>query len=108
MKSLKRDGKTVQWLKENVRFEQAGSNVFCDEAEYDPQTQDLLGRGNIKITNPDGAIVTGKSLEYNNATHIAKVIGNVKLIDGTMELSTPWIEYNTDRKSTRLNSSHRT
>lgn len=98
MKSLKRDGKTVQWLKENVRFEQAGSNVFCDEAEYDPQTQDLIGRGNIKITNPDGAIVTGKSLEYNNATHIAKVIGNVKLIDGTMELSTPWIEYNTQTK----------
>ena len=98
MKSLKRDGKTVQWLKENVRFEQSGSNVYCDEAEYDPQTQDLLGRGNIRITNPDGAIVTGKTLEYNNATHTAKVIGNVKLIDGTMELSTPWIEYNTQTK----------
>ena len=95
MKSLKRDGKTVQWLKENVRFEQSGSHVYCDEAEYDPQTQNLLGRGNIRITNPDGAIVTGKTLEYNNATHTAKVIGNVKLIDGTMELSTPWIEYNT-------------
>ena len=98
MKSLKRDGKTIQWLKENVQFEQSGSNVYCDEAEYDPQTQDLLGRGNIRITNPDGAIVTGKTLEYNNATHTAKVIGNVKLIDGTMELSTPWIEYNTQTK----------
>ena len=69
MKSLKKGGKTVQWLRENVRFEQSGSMVFCDEAEYDPATEDLVGRGNVRITNPDGATVTGKTLEYNNATN---------------------------------------
>ena len=62
----------MQWLRENVRFEQSGSMVFCDEAEYDPATEDLVGRGNVRITNPDGATVTGKTLEYNNATHITK------------------------------------
>ena len=62
MKSLKKGDKTVQWLRENVRFEQSGSMVFCDEAEYDPQTEDLVGRGNVRITNPDGATVTGKTL----------------------------------------------
>ncbi|MEY3097690.1 MAG: hypothetical protein RL647_1280, partial [Bacteroidota bacterium] len=31
--------------------------VFCDEAEYDPATEDLVGRGNVRITNPDGATV---------------------------------------------------
>jgi lipopolysaccharide assembly outer membrane protein LptD (OstA) len=67
MKSLKKGDKTVQWLRENVRFEQSGSQVFCDEAEYDPQTEDLLGRGNVRITNSDGATVTGRTLEYNNA-----------------------------------------
>jgi lipopolysaccharide export system protein LptA len=98
MKSLKKGGKTVQWLKENVRFEQSGSMVFCDEAEYDPQTEDLVGRGNVRITNPDGATVTGKILEYNNATHIAKVSGGVTLTDGSMTLTTPWIQYHTQTK----------
>lgn len=98
MKSLKKGGKTVQWLRENVRFEQSGSQVFCDEAEYDPQTEDLVGRGNVRITNPDGATVTGKILEYNNATHIAKVSGGVTLTDGSMTLTTPWIQYHTQTK----------
>ncbi|MFN5681349.1 MAG: OstA-like protein, partial [Bacteroidota bacterium] len=98
MKSLKKGGKTVQWLRENVRFEQSGSMVFCDEAEYDPATEDLVGRGNVRITNPDGATVTGKTLEYNNATHIAKVSGGVTLTDGSMTLTTPWIQYHTQTK----------
>jgi lipopolysaccharide export system protein LptA len=98
MKSLKKGDKTVQWLHENVRFEQSGSMVFCDEAEYDPQTEDLVGRGNVRITNPDGATVTGKILEYNNATHIAKVSGGVTLTDGSMTLTTPWIQYHTQTK----------
>lgn len=98
MKSLKKGDKTVQWLRENVRFEQSGSMVFCDEAEYDPQTEDLVGRGNVRITNPDGATVTGKILEYNNATHIAKVSGGVTLTDGSMTLTTPWIQYHTQTK----------
>ena len=95
MKSLKKGDKTVQWLRENVRFEQSGSMVYCDEAEYDPQTEDLVGRGNVRITNPDGAVVTGRTLEYNNASHIAKVYGGVTLVDGSMTLTTPWIQYNT-------------
>jgi lipopolysaccharide export system protein LptA len=98
MKSLKKAGKTVQWLRENVRFEQSGSMVFCDEAEYDPETEDLVGRGNVRITNPDGATVTGRTLEYNNASHIAKVSGGVTLTDGSMTLTTPWIQYNTQTK----------
>ena len=98
MKSLKKGDKTVQWLRENVRFEQSGSMVFCDEAEYDPQTEDLVGRGNVRITNPDGATVTGKILEYNNTTHIAKVSGGVTLTDGSMTLTTPWIQYHTQTK----------
>lgn len=98
MKSLKKGDRTVQWLRENVRFEQSGSMVFCDEAEYDPQTEDLIGRGNVRIINPDGATVSGKILEYNNATHIAKVSGGVTLNDGSMTLTTPWIQYHTQTK----------
>ena len=98
MKSSKRDGKTIQLLKDNVRFEQSGSTVYCDEAEYDPSTEDLVGRGNVRIINSEGTVVTGRNLFYNNATHIARVDGNVKLKDGSLELTTPWIQYHTQTK----------
>ncbi len=95
MKSSRNNGKMVQLLKDNVRFEQSGSRVFCDEAEYDPETENLIGKGNVKILNPEGVVVTGRNLYYNNQTHVAKVEGNVILKDGSLELTTPWIQYNT-------------
>lgn len=98
MKSSRNNGKMVQLLKENVRFEQSGSQVFCDEAEYDPETENLVGKGNVRIINTEGVTVTGRNLYYNNKNHIAKVEGNVILKDGTLELVTPWIQYNTQTK----------
>lgn len=104
MKSSRKDGKMIQLLKDNVRFEQSGSTVYCDEAEYDPSTEDLVGRGNVRIINSEGTVVTGRNLFYNNGTHIARVDGNVKLKDGTLELTTPWIQYHTQTKLGWYNS----
>jgi lipopolysaccharide export system protein LptA len=104
MKSSRNNGKMVQLLKDNVRFEQSGSRVFCDEAEYDPESENLIGKGNVRILNPEGVVVTGRNLYYNNKTHIAKVEGYVVLKDGTLELATPWIQYNTQNQVGWYNS----
>jgi len=77
---------------------------FCDEAEYDPESENLVGKGNVKIINTEGVTVTGRNLLYNNKTHLAKVEGNVILKDGTLELVTPWIQYNTQTKVGWYNS----
>ena len=98
MKSIQINGHGGQLLKGNVQFEQQGSKVFCNEAEYDPQTESLKGFGDVKIVNVDGTIVTGNTLVFDNASHIAKVDGNVKLVDNTMTLTTPWLQYNTQTK----------
>lgn len=98
MKSIQIDGHGGQLLKGNVQFEQQGSRVYCDEAEYDPQTESLKGYGDVKIVNAEGTVVTGNTLIFDNATHTAKVDGNVKLVDNTMTLLTPWLQYNTQTR----------
>lgn len=98
MKSIQIDGHGGQLLKGNVKFEQQGSTVYCNEAEYDPQSESLKGFGDVKIVNLDGTIVTGNTLFFDNLLHTAKVEGNVKLVDNTMTLTTPWLQYNTITK----------
>lgn len=99
MKSIQIDGHSAQLLKGNVQFEQQGSRVYCDEAEYDPISETLKGMGNVRIVNSEGSVVTGLILNFDNKNHTARVEGNVKLTDNSMVLTTPWIQYNT---TTRL------
>ncbi len=98
MKSLDLGDHQGQLLTGNVFFEQSGSRIYCDRAEYDPKSESLYGTGNVKIINPDGATVTGNQLYYDNLTHIAKVQGTVVLKDGSLTLKTPWIQYHTQSK----------
>jgi lipopolysaccharide export system protein LptA len=95
MKSLDINGHKGQLLKGNVQFEQSGSTVYCDEAEYDPTDETLRGIGGVKIVNTGGSVVTGNRLFYDNKTHVAFVEGKVELKDESMKLSTPWLRYNT-------------
>jgi len=95
MKSLAKPTGNVQLLEGNVRFQQSGSTVTCDQAEYDPATETLLGIGHVRIVNNEGTTVTGLNLFYDNREHIAKVSGQVELRDGSMTLTSPWLKYNT-------------
>lgn len=99
MKSLDFGDHQGQLLTGNVYFEQTGSRVYCDRAEYDPREETLYGTGNVRITNPEGATVTGSQLYFDNRTHIAKVQGNVILKDGDLTLKTPWLQYHTQTKN---------
>jgi lipopolysaccharide export system protein LptA len=79
-------------------FEQAGSVVYCDEAEYNTAREELTGRGNVRISSSEGVVITGSSLFYNGKTKNARVDGNVVLRDKGMTLTTPWISYQTDSR----------
>ena len=98
MKSLDFGDHKGQLLTGDVSFEQSGSRVYCDRAEYDPQNETLKGAGNVRIVNTDGATVTGMILHYNNREQQARVEGNVILKDGSLILKAPWLEYNTQSK----------
>jgi len=98
MKSLDLGDHKGQLLTGDVSFEQSGSRVYCDRAEYDPQNETLKGAGNVRIVNTEGATVTGMILHYDNRRQQARVEGNVILKEGTLTLKAPWLEYNTQSK----------
>lgn len=98
MTGVKNGDKTLQYLVGNVSFDQNGSTVICDKAEYDNETKDLLGKGNVRIYSTDGVNITGGTLTFNDFTKVARVSGNVKLVDGSMNLTAPFIVYNTKSK----------
>lgn len=98
MKGEKRRGENYQILRGNVMFEQSGSVVTCDEAEYNTVKEELEGFGNVRITSSEGAVVTGNRLFFDNKNKTARVDGNVTLRDKNMVLTTPWIIYHTDTR----------
>lgn len=98
MKGMKRDGKEMQHLEGNVRFEQNGNTVTCDIADYDASEEELTGTGNVVIVSGEGVRITGSTLVYSNKKKMATVSGGVKLTDKDMVLTTPWIQYHTDSK----------
>lgn len=98
MKGEKRNGENYQILTGDVQFEQNGNLVSCDEAEYNTNSQELRGRGNVRINSTEGVTVTGNNLLFNNKTKVARVEGGVVLRDKDMTLTTPWVNYNTETK----------
>jgi lipopolysaccharide export system protein LptA len=98
MKGEKRKGENYQILRGNVMFEQSGSVVTCDEAEYNTVKEELEGFGNVRIVGSEGAVVSGNRLFFDNKNKTARVDGNVVLRDKSMVLTTPWIIYHTDTR----------
>lgn len=98
MRGEKRRGDNHQILRGNVMFEQSGSVVTCDEAEYNTVKEELEGFGNVRIVGNEGAVVTGSRLFFDNKNKTARVDGNVVLRDKSMVLTTPWIIYHTDTR----------
>lgn len=98
MKSIMINGNKGQLLTGNVQFEQKGSKVFCDQAEYDPINQVLVGTGNVRIINPEGAIVTGQRLNFSSESNLAIVSGDVLLKDNTLSIKAPVLTYQTESK----------
>lgn len=96
MKSIMVNGNKGQLLTGNVQFEQRGSKVYCDQAEYDPVNQVLNGTGNVRIINPQGAVVTGQRLNFSSASNLAIVSGDVLLKDNSLTIKAPVLTYQTE------------
>lgn len=98
MKSMEVNGHKGQLLRGNVQFEQEGSTIYCDEAIYDPVDEVLNGTGDVLIVNTNGTRVTGNRLIFNNKSKLARVQGDVVLIDEDLTIQTPWLEYQTQSR----------
>lgn len=66
---IRADGETrfvggVAVAEDNVQIHFQGTDIYCDYAEYNPETREVLLVGNIRIYN-DGQILNGQRAVYN-------------------------------------------
>jgi lipopolysaccharide export system protein LptA len=82
----------------NAIFEHEGAYLYCDSALLNEKTNNLNCFGHVRIKSGDTLNLTGDLLDYNGATRVAKVTGQiVKLVDKQTTLLSDYINY--DRNS---------
>ncbi len=77
---LRRDAaRKLYQLRGNVVFARRDMKMYCDEAEYNEETDTAVARGHLRITDPN-TVITGDLLEVDFGKEIAVVTGNVTII----------------------------
>jgi lipopolysaccharide export system protein LptA len=68
--------------------------MFCDSAWLNDKQNDVKAYGNVHIKASDTLNLYGDSLQYNGNSRVARIWGNVKLIDNRTILTTDSLEFN--------------
>ena len=89
----------IAYADDNVVLGYRDIRIYCDHAQYDDGTRDVLVEGNVRIFR-DGRLFVGESAIYNLESKVL----NASTIRG--DFSPFAFQGQRDRKSTRLNSSH--
>ncbi len=55
---------TISTAEGNVQISYGATTIYCDEAQYDPNTKDLIATGNVRIYR-EGKLVTADRAVYN-------------------------------------------
>ena len=92
-------GEKANMLSGNVRIKHTGSVMSCKKAYLYVNQNNFDAFGNVAIRQSDGMIIYGDSLFYNGDTKIAKLRGNVKVVDDQMTLTTRMLDYNMESKN---------
>ncbi|MBK9176833.1 MAG: hypothetical protein IPM46_10970 [Flavobacteriales bacterium] len=96
----------AQRLKGNVRFKHANAIMHCDSAHlFEDQRVDAFGR--VSIEQGDSLRADADLLRYDGRQHMARLEGNVRLRDRTMDLSTPSLDYDLRNKRAAYHSGGR-
>jgi lipopolysaccharide export system protein LptA len=96
--SLEFDNRTeAQRLVGEVVFEHQGTLLYCDSAYLFPDNR-LDAYSNVRILS-DSVTATGKQLNYDGNTRIAKLSGNVVMTDPNSRLTTEFLTYDLENKS---------
>ena len=81
------DGNDIFWLVGNVQYEHEGALMACDSSIYYRSENKFYAYGNVHINQGDTLNMYGDELEYNGTSRLLHIIGNVRMNDGTMNLS---------------------
>jgi lipopolysaccharide export system protein LptA len=77
----------------NVRFRHNDVLMFCDSAYSYRDTNMVDAFGNVHVIRGDTLNLYGDKLNYNGISKLAKVRGNVKLVDKSVTLTTEALDF---------------
>lgn len=82
----------AQRLVGSVQFRHDGARMFCDSAYlYENNTVKAFGR--VRIEQTDTLTITGDRLDYDGNERTATIMGDVRLNDPSMEMTTEHLSY---------------
>ena len=88
------NGRKINKVIGNVRFKHEGAIMYCDSAYQYLDKNVIDAFGHVKIIKGDSTRLYGKTLNYDGDRRLAKVRGDVKLVNGTRTLTTDFLDYN--------------
>lgn len=83
----------------NVRFKHNGAIMECDSAYMFTEENRINAYSNVKVNQGDSVFLYGDSLKYNGDTKIAKLRGNIRLVDPQQTLTTSVLDYDMNKKA---------
>ncbi len=92
----KRDGKTIRRLVGNVELLHDSVHMFCDSAYHFLTENYFTAYSNVRVIQGDSLFLYGDSLKYDGNSSDGKVRGRVKLLDNNMQLTTNFLDFNTE------------
>ncbi len=83
----------IQVLTGRVRFRHEGATLTCDSAYFNRATNSLDAFSNVRIVQGDTLFIYGDVLYYSGQTKMARLRGNVRLVNRKTTLSTDSLNY---------------
>ena len=96
LKGKKVNGQMVRRLIGNVILRHDSVFMYCDSAYHYLDDNYFDAYHNVKIVQGDSLFLYGDSLRYNGNTSKGKVRGDVRLLDNEMQLTTRFLDFNTE------------
>lgn len=86
-----------QILQGNVLYEYQGSLLYCDQSMIYIHRDYIINIGNVHIIMNDTTHMYGDTLKIDGDADLAEMIGNVKMIDNQITLTTDRLYYDLER-----------
>ena len=88
-----RKGEKVNVLKGNVVYEHQGAIMRCDSSWLSSNGNQLIAFSRVSVNQGDSLRMFADQMDYNGKTKILNAIGNVRLNDTKMRLTTDRIRF---------------
>ncbi|HYG02349.1 MAG TPA: OstA-like protein [Chryseosolibacter sp.] len=92
-KGGRKNGDRYERLLGNVIFTQNNTTIYCDSAHFFKRKNSLEAFGKVKILEGDSVTITGRRLEYDGDSRVAKIRNNVVFTNASATLYTDNLDY---------------